>query len=85
MAATDELRDPHGLWLREQIRAAEELGDLWMLRAPVMRALSLRTESSRRWRADLRSGLETLFSGKTATSTFARLNAVAPVSRATAL
>lgn len=61
VAAVEPLPGRQGDWLRQQIRAAEEPMDLWLLQAPVMRALSARDDATSRWRARLRKSLNTLF------------------------
>jgi hypothetical protein len=61
IAAIDSVGGDDGQWLREQIRAAEDPSELWLLRAPVMRVLSLRDEATRQWRQRLRRSLATLF------------------------
>lgn len=61
VAAVEPLPGRQGDWLRQQIRAAEEPMDLWLLRAPVMQALSARDEATSRWRTRLRKSLHTLF------------------------
>jgi hypothetical protein len=60
-AFVESLQGERGDWLRQQIRSAEEPGELWLLRASVMEALSQRDESTRQWRAKLRRSLGTLF------------------------
>ncbi len=60
-AAIEPLPGRQGDWLRLQVRAAEEPVDLWLLRAPVMQALSARDEATSRWRAQLRKSLTALF------------------------
>lgn len=61
IAAVAPLPGAQGKWLRTQVRAAEEPVDLWLLRAPVMQALSARDESTRQWRHALRKSLSSLF------------------------
>jgi hypothetical protein len=65
-----------GDWLRQQIRAAEDPLDLWMLRAPVMEALATRDDSTRAWRQELKRGLSSLFPDTEHASGFAALMAV---------
>ncbi len=60
-AAVQPLPGRQGEWLRQQVRGAEEPVDLWLLRAPVMQALSARDEATSRWRAHLRKSLCALF------------------------
>jgi hypothetical protein len=57
--AVDELADEHADWLRRQVRAAEEPGDLWLLRAPVFAALA--GADRRTHRQALRRSLGSLF------------------------
>lgn len=61
IAAVAPLPGHQGDWLRAHVRAAEEPVDLWLLRAPVMSALSARDESTRKWRHALRKSLSSLF------------------------
>ena len=48
-------------WLLEQVRAAEEPVDLWLLRAPVFAALSGADAEHRQRRLVLRRGLDSMF------------------------
>lgn len=52
---------PDGEWLMEQVRAAEEPVDLWLLRAPVFAALVGVDNERRGRRQSLRRGLDSLF------------------------
>lgn len=61
IAAVDSIGGDSGDWLRALVRAAEDPSELWLLRAPVMRALSERDEATRQWRRRLRRSLATLF------------------------
>ena len=70
IAAVATLDDRRGEWLKQQIRGAEEPGDLWLLRAPVMTALSSHNEDTQRWRRELRRGLEALFPEQEVSSAF---------------
>lgn len=59
--AVAALPGEHAGWLHAQVRASEDPSELWLLRAPVMRALSERDEAARQWRQRLRRSLATLF------------------------
>jgi len=48
-------------WLRNQVRAAEDPVDLWLLRAPVFAALSGADPALRHRRQQLRRGLDSVF------------------------
>lgn len=61
MDAVESLDATSGEWLRNQVRSAEEPSELWLLRAPVMAALSRRDAATQRWRAKLRRSLVALF------------------------
>lgn len=61
LAAVQDAPGTRGEWLRRQLRAAEEPIDLWLLRAPVMEALDAHAASARRWRHEVRRGIETTF------------------------
>ncbi len=52
---------PHADWLLNQVRAAEEPVDLWLLRAPVFAALSGTEPECRSRRQMLRRGLDSVF------------------------
>ena len=52
---------PRADWLREQIRAAEDPSDLWLLRAPMFSELADPSPEQRARRQDLRRALATLF------------------------
>jgi hypothetical protein len=52
---------PHADWLRALVRAAEEPVDLWLLRAPVLAALSGTQAEQRARRQMLRRGLDSVF------------------------
>jgi hypothetical protein len=63
-------------WLRQQVVGAEEPLDLWLLRAPMFRALAGLHPEKRSQRQALRRALETLFPDselEAATSAFASL------------
>jgi hypothetical protein len=72
-AAVNDLPGQKGEWLRQQIRGAEEPIDLWLLRAPVMEALSELDEATRQWRLRLRRSLDSLFPETELASGFGRL------------
>lgn len=72
-AAVQDVPGPQGDWLRQQIRGAEEPIDLWLLRAPVMAALSELDEATRQWRLRLRRSLDSLFPESELASGFGRL------------
>lgn len=61
MAAVETIPGDEGSWLRQMIRSAEDPSELWLLRAPVLRALSQRDEAARLWRQRLRQSLVALF------------------------
>jgi hypothetical protein len=48
-------------WLQQQVRAAEEPVDLWLLRAPVLAALAGASADQRQRRQRLRRGLASVF------------------------
>lgn len=48
-------------WLRDQIRAAEDPTDLWLLRAPLFAELAGQAPEQRARRQELRRALATLF------------------------
>ena len=52
---------PQADWLRNQVRAAEEPVDLWLLRAPVFAALTGAEPERRSRRQMLRRGLDSVF------------------------
>jgi hypothetical protein len=59
--AVSDLPGIEGVWLRREVRAAEEPATLWLLRGPVLAALAGDEPERRRRRRLLRRGLETLF------------------------
>ncbi len=61
MVALATLSERDAGWLRQQVRAAEEPADLWLLRAPVFAALEGADPERRRRRQMLRRGLDTVF------------------------
>lgn len=58
-------------WLRQQVRAAEEPVDLWLLRAPLFSLLAGNAPERRRQRQRLRRALETVFAEPQHSTTFA--------------
>lgn len=58
-------------WLCNQVRAAEEPVDLWLLRAPVLAALAGVQPEQRQRRQQLRRGLDTVFPDLEPASAFA--------------
>lgn len=75
IAAVESLHGPEGEWLKAQVRGAEEPTELWLLRAPVMAALSQRDERTRQWRARLRRSLVALFPDTEVSTGFGALTA----------
>lgn len=61
LRATAPLEDPKGEWLRQQVRLANDPTDLWLLRGPVLRALSLDDRRHRGMRAELYRSLDSIF------------------------
>lgn len=61
LRATASLEDRKGEWLRHQVRLASEPMDLWLLRGPVLRALSLDDQRHRGLRAELYRSLDSIF------------------------
>jgi hypothetical protein len=61
LRATAPLEDRKGEWLRHQVRQASEPLDLWLLRGPVLRALSLDDRRHRSLRAELYRSLDSIF------------------------
>ena len=59
--ALENLQHEHADWLRHQVRAAEELNDLWLLRAPVFAALAGGGLERRTHRQALRRALDRMF------------------------
>lgn len=60
-------------WLREQVRAAEEPVDLWLLRAPLFSSLAGADPERRRLRQRVRRALEAMFAEPQPTTAFATL------------
>ncbi|MCW5634938.1 MAG: hypothetical protein KIT17_16505 [Rubrivivax sp.] len=58
-------------WLRQQVRAAEQPVDLWLLRAPLFSALAGASPERRRMRQRLRRALEAVFAEPQPTTAFA--------------
>ena len=61
LRATGPLEDRKGEWLRHQVRQATDPIDLWLLRGPVLRALSLDDQRHRGLRAELYRTLDSIF------------------------
>jgi hypothetical protein len=61
LRATASLEDRKGEWLRLQVRRANDPIDLWILRGPVLRALSLDDRRHRGLRAELYRSLDSIF------------------------
>ncbi|MDE1947757.1 MAG: hypothetical protein KGL43_17560 [Burkholderiales bacterium] len=68
--AVSDLPGHSGAWLRQQVRGAEEPGDLWLLRAPVFEALAGDAQEYRTRRRQLRRGLESMFPDSELASAF---------------
>jgi hypothetical protein len=71
LAALSEVPDTEADWLRNQVRAAEQPVDLWLLRAPVFAALSGADPERRKRRQMLRRGLDSMFMDSEPPSAFA--------------
>ena len=67
------LRGHAAEWLRDQVRAAEEPVDLYLLRAPLFSALSGADPERRRLRQRLRRAIEAVFGEPQPTTAFATL------------
>jgi hypothetical protein len=61
LRATGPLEDRKGEWLRHQVRQATDPIDLWLLRGPVLRALSHDDQRNRGLRAELYRSLDSIF------------------------
>lgn len=61
LRATAPLEDRKGEWLRHQVRQANDPLDLWLLRGPVLRALSHDDCRHRALRAELYRSLDSIF------------------------
>ena len=61
LRATAPLEDRKGEWLRHQVRQATDPLDLWLLRGPVLRALSVDDQRHRSLRAELYRSLDSTF------------------------
>ncbi|MFZ5551164.1 MAG: hypothetical protein ACOZJX_20885 [Pseudomonadota bacterium] len=61
LRATAPLEDRKGEWLRLQVRRANDPIDLWILRGPVLRALSHDDRRHRALRAELYRNLDSIF------------------------
>lgn len=61
MAAVDLVDGPRGNWLRYQVRQAQEMTDLWLLRGAVFGALEAEGRTTERARSELREALDYSF------------------------
>jgi hypothetical protein len=61
LRAVAPLEDRKGEWLRNQLRLASEPVDLWLLRGPVLRALSLDDQQHRALRTEIYRHLDKVF------------------------
>lgn len=61
LRATAPLEDRKGEWLRGQVRQATDPMDLWLLRGPVLQALSYDDRRHRSLRAELYRSLDSIF------------------------
>ena len=68
--AVATLEGSHGQWLRQQVRAAEEPVDLWLLRAPLFSALAGPSPERRALRQRVRRSLEAVFAEAQPSTTF---------------
>jgi hypothetical protein len=69
--AASALEGEQALWLRQQVRAAEEPVDLWLLRAPLFSALAGPSPERRALRQRVRRALEAVFAEPQHSTTFA--------------
>jgi hypothetical protein len=60
-------------WLRQQVRAAEEPVDLWLLRAPLFSGLAGSQPERRQLRQRVRRALDAVFTEPQASTTFATI------------
>lgn len=61
LRATEMLEDRKGVWLRQQVRQANDPIDLWLLRGPVLRVLSQDDRHHRNLRAEMYRSLDNIF------------------------
>lgn len=61
MAAVDLVDGPRGNWLRYQVRQAQEMTDLWLLRGAVFGALEAEGRTTERARHELQAALDDAF------------------------
>ena len=59
--AVENLEHRKGAWLREQVRAAEDPLDLWLLRGPLLATLREDDVATRKLRAELYKTLDQTF------------------------
>jgi hypothetical protein len=71
--AVADLDAPRSAWLRQQVRAAEEPMDLWLLRAPVFHALAGHDPMRRQARQRVRRALDAVFPEAQPTTGFTTL------------
>jgi hypothetical protein len=71
--ATAALQGKDAQWLREQVRAAEEPVDLWLLRSSLFSGLAGSDPERRRQRQAVRRALEAVFGEPQPTTAFATL------------
>lgn len=69
--AAAALDGTHAHWLREQVRAAEEPVDLWLLRAPLFSQLAGNAPERRQLRQRLRRAIEAVFAEPQPSTMFA--------------
>ena len=68
--ATAAIDGTQAQWLRQQVRAAEEPVDLWLLRAPLFSALNGSHPERRQLRQRLRRALDAVFDEPQPTTAF---------------
>lgn len=61
MSATALVDAPRGNWLRYQVRQAQEMMDLWLLRGAVFSALDAEGRTTERTRNELQDALDSVF------------------------
>lgn len=61
MAATALVDAPRGNWLRYQVRQAQEMMDLWLLRGAVFSALQAEGRTTERTQHELQDALDSVF------------------------
>lgn len=73
LEAAQALQGEQMQWLRDQVRAAEDPMDLWLLRAALFAGLAGPDPERKRQRQRLRRAIEVMFGEPPATTTFATL------------